>query len=227
MARLSLTPFRETSPAGRAFSDPFLMLHREMNRLFDDAFHGVGFGGMGGQLQSAGFGHMVNASMNVSENDHEICVTAELPGVSEQDVEVTLDDDVLTISGEKKFEQSRGGEKENYHFIECSYGSFQRSIQLPHSVDPDQVRASFDKGVLTVVVPKNAQQERSRKIRIQSQTSGSRPSIGEGNGGQRQAEAGIAAGTQSSQAAEPGMAAQTRAEGRMAGEGRSTSGGGS
>ena len=75
-------------------------------------------------------GTFVNASMNVSETDKEIRITAELPGVTEQDIDVSLDDDVLTIRGEKKFE--RKDDKENFHFVERSYGTFQRSLRLPY-----------------------------------------------------------------------------------------------
>jgi len=153
-------------------SDPFMMLH-QMNRIFDDVFHSPAMGQSGG-LAQGGIAGMVNAHMNVSENDHEICITAELPGVSEDDVDVRLQDDMLTISGEKKFEQERGSEKENFHFIERSYGTFQRSIHLPTSADPEQVKASFDKGVLTIIVPKNPEKERSHKIRIESGASASR-----------------------------------------------------
>jgi HSP20 family protein len=101
----------------------------------------------------------------VSETDKEIRITAELPGVTEQDIDVSLDDDVLTIRGEKKFE--RKDDKENFHFVERSYGTFQRSLRLPFPVDPDQVQASFENGVLTVTVPKTGRQERSRRIQLQ------------------------------------------------------------
>jgi HSP20 family protein len=73
---------------------------------------------------------------------------------------------VLTIRGEKKFE--RKDEKESYHFVERSYGTFQRSLRLPYAVDPEQVRASFENGVLTVTLPKTKQQERSRRIQVQA-----------------------------------------------------------
>ena len=110
-------------------------------------------------------GTFVNASMNVSETDKEIRITAELPGVTEQDIEVSLDDDVLTIRGEKKFE--RKDDKENFHFVERSYGTFQRSLRLPYAVDSEQVQASFENGVLTLTVPKTGRQERSRRIQVQ------------------------------------------------------------
>jgi HSP20 family protein len=77
-----------------------------------------------------------------------------LPSVSEQDIDISLDDDVLTIRGEK----------ENFHFVERSYGTFQRSLRLPYAVNPDQVQASFGNGVLMVKLPKTERQERSRGI---------------------------------------------------------------
>jgi len=166
MARNPLTPFR-SGFGMRGGSDPFLSLHREMNRLFDDVLRDT-------RLPSAGqigASNLVNASMNVSETDNGIRITAELPGVSEQDIDVSLDDDLLTIRGEKKFEQK--DEKENFHFVERCYGTFQRSLRLPFTVHPDQVQASFENGVLTVTVPKSGQQQRSRRIQVQSRrTSG-------------------------------------------------------
>jgi len=123
MARNPLAPFESDfgTPGG---SDPFLSLHREMNRLFDNALRGAGLLAAGAQGQP-GAGNFVNASMNVSETDDEIRITAELPGVTEQNIDVSLDDDVLTIRGEKKFE--RADDKENFRFVERAYGTFQRA----------------------------------------------------------------------------------------------------
>ena len=161
MARNPMTPFR---PGGGIVpGDPFLSLHREMNRLFDDVFRGAACPLTGSQGQ--GGGNFVNASMNVSETEKEIRITAELPGVTEQDIDISLDDDVLTIRGEKKFE--RTDDKENFHFVERSYGTFQRSLRLPFPMDPEQVQANFENGVLTVTVPKTGRQERSRRIQVQ------------------------------------------------------------
>jgi HSP20 family protein len=165
MARNPMTPFR---PGGGMFpGDPFLSLHREMNRLFDDVFRGAALPTASGSQGQGDVGTFVNASINVSETDKEIRITAELPGVTEQDIHVSLDDDVLTIRGEKKFE--RKDDKENFHFVERSYGTFQRSLRLPYAVESEQVRASFENGVLTVTVPKTERQERSRRIQVQGQ----------------------------------------------------------
>jgi HSP20 family protein len=174
MARNPLYPFG--GGLGRLPGDPFLSLHRDMNRLFDDAFRGMAPASQGGQSArefgqqgqgAAGFGQAVLAPhMDVSETDAELRVTAELPGVTDSDVEVTLHDDVLTIRGDKKFE--RADERENFHFVERSYGTFQRSLRIPYPVKPDEVQASFDRGVLTVTLPKTQPQEKSRRIEVRS-----------------------------------------------------------
>jgi HSP20 family protein len=199
MARNPLTPFGSGfgTPGG---SDPFLSLHREMNRLFDDVLRGTGLPAATGNQGQGRVGNFVNASMNVSEKENEIRITAELPGVTEQDIDVSLDDDVLTIRGEKKFE--RTDDKENFHFVERSYGTFQRSLRLPYPVDPERVQASFENGVLTVTVPKTGQQERSRRIQVQGRSSGGQASQGgqgasggTGGGGSRGGQGGAPGST--------------------------------
>jgi HSP20 family protein len=137
-----------------------------MNRLFDDVFRGTALEEPGGISRAASF---INTSMDVSETEKEFRVRAELPGVSEDDIDVRLDNDVLTIRGEKKFERSEGGEKEDFHFVERSYGTFQRSLRLPSSVDSEQVKADFRDGVLTITLPKTAEQERSRRIQVKGE----------------------------------------------------------
>ena len=159
MARNPLSPYRSGGLQADLI-DPFQSLHREMNRLFDDVFRTVST-----QESGQGGGVALSPNMDVSETENEVRICAELPGVKEEDVDVTLNDDVLTIRGEKKFE--RNDDKENYHFMERSYGSFQRSLRLPYPVNPDEVRADFDNGVLTVSIPKSQQQQRSRRIQVQ------------------------------------------------------------
>ena len=169
MARNPLTSYRGGGLLGGGF-DPLFSLHRDMNRLFDEALGG-GVPFAGGQAGQGGQAQIISAHMSVSETEHEIRVAAELPGVREEDIDVSLDDDILTIRGEKKFE--RQDEKENFHFVERSFGTFQRSVRLPFPVDPDQVQARFDNGVLTVTLPKSAQQQRTRRIQVQRGAAGS------------------------------------------------------
>jgi len=99
--------------------------------------------------------------MDVSENDKEVKVEIELPGMEENDVQVSLSHNTLTISGEKKSEKE--DKSRNYHRIERSYGSFSRSIPLPEGIDQDKIEAMFKKGVLHVVLPKTAQYVQEQK----------------------------------------------------------------
>ena len=163
MARNPLTPYRGGGLLGGGL-DPLFSLHRDMNRLFDEVMGG-GAPFATGQSGQVGQGQIITAQMSVSETENEIRVAAELPGVREEDIDVSLNDDLLTIRGEKRFE--RHDEKENFHFVERSFGTFQRSIRLPFRINPDQVQASFENGVLTVTLPKSAQQERTRRIQVQ------------------------------------------------------------
>jgi HSP20 family protein len=104
--------------------------------------------------------------MDVTEKNGIIEITAELPGLEEKDVEITLVDDVLTLKGEKKTEREE--KSENRYLVERSYGAFSRSIELPEGVKPEDIKASMSKGVLTVTLPKPAQAvPEGRKIEIQ------------------------------------------------------------
>jgi HSP20 family protein len=140
--------------------DPLLELHREMDRLFDNVFGGPV--AAGGGTSQGGLTSMPR--IDVHEDEREICIFADLPGVKPSDVEVRVDGDMLTISGETKSETDRT--QADYHIMERSRGRFQRRVQLPYSVDPDQVRAECNHGVLTVHLPKQAQQQKSRRIEV-------------------------------------------------------------
>ena len=142
-------------------TDPLARLHRHIDDLFSNSWLTRTWPGTG---QAAG---AVMPRLDVSEDDKQLVATAELPGIDEKDVEVTLDDNVLTIKGEKKSEREEKDEKKNYHLVERSYGSFRRSIALDADVDAKNVKATFDKGVLKIVLPKTPQQQsRSTKIEI-------------------------------------------------------------
>ena len=114
---------------------------------------------------SAGLTTDLVPSTDVVENDKEIQITAELPGLEEKDVQINLADNVLTIKGEKKAEKEE--KDKNYRLVERSYGSFSRSIQLPAGVDAGTIKASISKGVLTVVIPKPAPAQ-AKKIEVKS-----------------------------------------------------------
>src|SRR3954469_6243134 len=135
---------------------PFLTLHREMNRLFDDVFNT--FGNMPSLL-----GRMPAwPSVEVVQSDKDVRISAELPGLDEKDVEVLVDD-VLTIRGEKRSET----EDQERRFSERTYGRFERVIPLPFAVEEDKAEASFHNGVLTVTLPKSAKaEEKAKRIAI-------------------------------------------------------------
>ena len=148
----------------RDVANPFSALKAEVDSLFDSFIGGLpAFSGMFGS--SGGGGFALTPHMDVTETDKEIVVEAELPGIDEKDVSLALQDGVLTIRGEKKHE--RDEEKENYRMMERRYGSFQRSVRLPDTVDEDKVEATFNNGVLKVSLPKRPEAiGKKRKIPI-------------------------------------------------------------
>ncbi len=146
---------RDLIPRGRSRSsvarsesvNPLAAFHDEMNRLFDDFWRGFdGFGSM----PSFSFGY---PHVEVSETDRELRVEAELPGMDMNDVEVLLHDGVLTLRGERKREE----EDRSRRLSERYYGRFERQIAVPPEIDEEKVKASFEKGVLTVTLPKTAE----------------------------------------------------------------------
>jgi HSP20 family protein len=152
--------FRSLVPFSRRSDESFMSLQREMNRLFDDALRGLP------AISGEGKVAALAPSMDVKETDKAIEVQTELPGVDQRDVDVTYANGVLTIKGEKKAEKEE--KKTGYHLSERSYGSFYRSIQID-DVDSDKIAARFDKGVLTVTLPKLASAQAStRKIEIKA-----------------------------------------------------------
>jgi len=106
-----------------------------------------------------------NPSIDVSESDDEIVVRAEIPGVSPEDVDISIDDNNLVISGEKKQESEE--KDKNCYRVERSYGSFRRSLALPSGADVDNIKASSRDGVLSIVIPKS-EDRKSRKIEIKA-----------------------------------------------------------
>ena len=138
-----------TTPAQR-YIDPFTAMRAEMDRVFN-SFFGRGFSRFPVLSRSDARG-AVAPSIDVRETETAFVVEAELPGMDEKDVSVTLSSGVLTLKGEKKSEREE--KEDDYHLRERSYGSFQRSFQLADIVNSDKVTATFDKGVLKVTLPK-------------------------------------------------------------------------
>jgi HSP20 family protein len=131
-------------------------IQSEMNRLFNSVF----------DTPTTANGNTFRRwipAMDLVETESSYVLKADLPGLSESDVNIELDDNILTVSGERKAEHM--DRKAGYYRVERSYGSFRRSLSLPEGVDADAVKATFENGVLEVTVPKPAQQA-PRKVQI-------------------------------------------------------------
>jgi HSP20 family protein len=144
MTLKSLIPTTRDRDIARRDWNPFATLQREIDRLFHDFTRST---------PALATGDLV-PTMDVTETDGQIEITAELPGLEEKDVQVNFADNILTIRGEKKAEKEE--KDKNYRLIERSYGAFSRSLELPAGTDPNRIEASISKGVLKVVVPKPA-----------------------------------------------------------------------
>ena len=143
----NLVPFGKKSVPVRRENLLFL-LRREMDSLFDSFFK---------SFDMEPFGSPVGAfspKVDVTENEKEIKLSAELPGMDEKDIDISLQHDMLIIKGEKKEEKEDKGK--DYYSMERSYGSFSRTIPLPVDVETDKVEANFKKGVLNITLPKTS-----------------------------------------------------------------------
>jgi HSP20 family protein len=140
-----------------------LQLHREMNRMFDDMFRGIAPNAPSNE-------NTLIPSMDVSQEEGQLKIQADLPGVSSDNLEIEVsDDNVLTITGKR--EQEREEEQEGVMLRERSFGSFRRSIQLPEGAETDQIEATFKDGVLhlTCPVPQQVEgQPKTKKIEVKA-----------------------------------------------------------
>ncbi len=156
---MALIRFQRRAPAFPAYT-PFANLEdlpSRIRKMFEDTLELTPIS------QAIGF----MPAMEVVETPEELVLTAELPGLAKENVDITIDDDVLTIRGEKTEERKEGDEERKYHLWERTYGSFQRSFTLPLTVDPTKINAVFDKGVLKVKLPKSAEAKaKGRKVEI-------------------------------------------------------------
>lgn len=135
MAITRWDPFRELST-----------IQDRMNRLFQDSY-----GGQDQELSTSAFAPPVD----VYEDEHNIVLKVEVPGIDEKDIDIRLENNTLVVRGERKFEKEE--KEENYHRVERRYGSFVRSFSLPNTVDTENVQATYDKGVLKIALAKKAE----------------------------------------------------------------------
>ncbi len=150
--------------------DTWRSFRREVDRLFDrfsDGFDSLAldpFGRVQRLLgQDRGFAAM---AVDVRENDKTYVITAELPGVDEKNIDVSMDGDTLVIKGEKHHEKEE--KAENHYLSERSYGSFQRMFALPAATDKTRIEARFNNGLLTINIPKTAASQNVRKIEVKA-----------------------------------------------------------
>jgi HSP20 family protein len=145
MAVVKWDPFRDLS-----------MLQDRMNRLFDDA-------GRGWRTDEPAATTTWSPSVDIYETEGEIVVKAELPGMDRKDITLNLENNVLSLRGDRRF--TKETKEENYHRIERSYGSFSRAFSIPATVDEAKIRADYKDGVLKIVLPKK-EQAKPKQIQI-------------------------------------------------------------
>ncbi len=139
--------------------DPFRdleTLRERMNVLFGDVYSSPG---KEKDLVTSAW----NPSVDIYEHNGNLVLTAEIPGVDEDDIEVKLEDSTLTIKGERKYENEV--KEENYHRVERSYGSFSRSFSLPQNIDQDKIKAESENGILKITMPKKAELK-PKKVKV-------------------------------------------------------------
>ncbi len=139
----------------KPFRDELASMRKEMERLWDRFFSETRLG--------KPFVEGWQPSADLTETKDAIVVKAELPGMEPKDIDVTLSGDVLTIKGEKEKEEEKKDEK--YHYTERYRGSFQRSFRLPAEIQPDKIDAAFEKGILTITLPKTAE-AKTKQIKV-------------------------------------------------------------
>jgi HSP20 family protein len=151
----------------------FPNLYREMTRRMEDwdsflsDFAGAPWNRLGVTLPKLSDTTRFTPAMDIREGDSAYTITAELPGIDPKDVEITIQEGMLLIKGEKKFEQDSKGE--GYHRMERSYGSFRRAVNLPKGVDVEHIDATFTNGLLNLTIPKLPElKPQARKIEIKT-----------------------------------------------------------
>ena len=158
---------KKTAPAAAGAPDTWRSFRTEMDRLFDRFAGGWGMPSVRHMFEGEPAFTVPSPAVDITEDEAGFKVTAELPGMSEKEIEVVLSDGMLTLKGEKKAEKEQ--KEKNFYLSERSYGSFQRSFTLPDGVDRDKIAADFAKGVLTISMPKTAKaKDAEKKIEVKA-----------------------------------------------------------
>ncbi len=153
MSLIRWTPARDL----QTFPSDVMNMQREINRMFDSFFRGAPAD------DDAFVASDWIPAVDIAEHENEYLVKLELPGVSKEDVKITMQNNILTVRGEKKKEKE--SKSSSYHRVERSYGAFQRNFTLPSTVKADRIDASYSDGILTIVLPK-AEEARPKQIEV-------------------------------------------------------------
>ena len=145
MSIIRWSPVRDLTPWTWDIGSELTHIHREMNRMLDTFSRG-------GTIDDGSFGTFWTPAVDITESEDAYLVEVELPGLKKEDVKITMENNILTIQGEKK--QEKEEKRENYHRSERGYGSFQRSFTLPTTVKSDKIEAQYRNGILTATLPK-------------------------------------------------------------------------
>ena len=149
-------------PVARVTNDPFVSIRRAMDRLYDDFLSDVGYTGLDVLPEAS---HTFSPRIDIEEKDDLIILSAELPGLTEKDVQVEADNENLIIRGEKK--SQREEKHANYSCTERAYGSFERILRMPGKIEKDSIKATMKEGVLTVTIPRPPEARKEvRKIPV-------------------------------------------------------------
>lgn len=160
----SIIPLRKKVEAVELARDvdfPLETLHRELHELFDSFFEDFGSPQWMTRRPIEHGARELSPSFDVTESADAVQVLAELPGLDEKDIEVTLDGHTLIVRGEKR--QDKEEKKKTYHLVERSFGQFQRVVPLPQGIDKDKIKAKFSRGVLDITIPKTEEARAERK----------------------------------------------------------------
>lgn len=144
-------------------ADPFALLHNEMDRLFDRTLHRFG---VAPPMRAGGALAMTGPRMDVTETDRQLCIELDVPGVVREDLDLSLDGDMLIVRGQRKPLQRGEDKQPTVHLNERAHGMFERTVQLPFAAEMDQCNASLRDGVLTITLEKADAQRKARRIEI-------------------------------------------------------------
>lgn len=136
-------------------ANPIIQLHNEMDRLFENAFRGFGLSPFRSEFFNQDLtAGLLKPKLDIGVTDEEYSISVEVPGVSEKEIKVELEDNTMIVRGEKN--QKKEEKNKNYYCVERSYGSFQRVLSLPEDAAKDDIQASFKNGILTIKMPRKA-----------------------------------------------------------------------